>query len=553
LFAPSTAERAACPQHCSTFNGAQRPEPVRSSCNLLLLTLGLLLGACRREAPPPRPNFIVILADDMGYSDVGAYGGEIATPHLDALAEGGLRFTQFYNAARCCPTRAALLTGLYPHQAGMGDMVSSLESDPAAGPYQGYLNDRSATLAEALGTAGYRTYMAGKWHVGEKPAHWPRQRGFDRYFGLISGASSYFEVIKDQPRVRQMVLDDATWEPPAEGFYMTDAITDYAVRYVEEHAAAQAEAPFLLYVAYTAPHWPLHALPEDIDRYRGRYDAGWDTLRAERFARMRALGIVDDRHALSERPATIPAWDDVDGPVDWAVRMAVYAAMVDRMDQGIGRIVEALRAAGQYDDTLILFLSDNGGCAEEITGRGLHDPAAPIGTRGSYVAYREPWANASNTPFRRYKRWTHEGGIRTPLIAHWPAGLAPQEPVTPQVGHVIDLMPTLLELAGASFPDSLQGQPVLAPEGQSLAPVFQGRAAAEPRTLFWEHEGSRAVRQGRWKLVYADDAARWELYDLEADPVELNDLAAAQPERVRTLDSLWTAWAARVGVFAQGR
>ncbi len=523
---------------------------------LSFLTIGLLLPsllAC--TAPDPgmatdeRPNIVIILVDDMGYSDVGAYGGEINTPHLDQLAEDGLRFRQFYNAARCCPTRASLLTGVYPHQAGMGRMVSSLGSDPTPGPYQGFLNDQSMTLAELVGQAGYRTYMSGKWHVGEKPEHWPRRRGFDRYFGLISGASSYYEIIKDQPRIRQMVLDDEVWEPPAEGFYMTDAFSDYAVQFLDDHHARHAETPFLLYLAYTAPHWPLHALPEDIDRYRDRYRIGWDSLRAERHQRMLALGVIDERYTLSPRPPSIPAWEEATDKEDWALRMAVYAAMLDRVDQGIGTVLGTLREMDALDNTLILFLSDNGGCAESIEGRQLNDPEAAIGARGSYIAYQEPWGNASNTPFRLYKQWVHEGGIATPLIAHWPRGIVQPGRITDQVGHVIDLMATVRDVAGVTYPDSLEGKPLIPLQGQSLLPAFaQPAQAEEERTLFWEHIGNRAVRQGPWKLAYDRRQEVWELYNLDADPTELNDLAQEQPERVEQMLAQWQAWADEVGV-----
>ncbi len=519
---------------------------------LCLVLMPALLGACASPDAPPPPNIVVILAYDMGYSDIGAYGGEIDTPNLDRLAAHGLRLRQFYNAARCCPTRAALLTGLYPHQAGMGGMVSALESTPEPGPYQGYLNHQSATLAEVLRPAGYRTYMSGKWHVGEKPVHWPRRRGFEEYFGLISGASSYFEVIKDQPRVRQMVLGDSLWEPPSEGFYMTDAISDYAVEVVRQHGQQTPEQPFFLYVAYTAPHWPLHALPEDIAKYQGRYDAGWDALRTERYARMRAMGLIDERHVLTPRPASIPTWDDAEDHEDWALRMAVYAAMIDRMDQGIGRILAALEENGAFDHTLVMFLADNGGCAESIEGRQLNDATVPIGTRGSYVAYKEPWANASNTPFRLYKKWTHEGGIATPFIAHWPAGIDQPGRLVPHVGHVIDLMATVLDVAGVAYPDSLDGRALLPLDGKSLAPLFKGQTPAGHEALYWEHLGNRAMRQGRWKLVYdASDAQTWELYDLDADPTELHDLAARYPERARAMQQQWEAWSVRVGVRRQ--
>jgi len=329
--------------------------------------------AASGTASAPRPNFLIILADDLGFSDIGCYGSEIRTPNLDRLATEGIRFTQAYSAARCCPSRAALLTGLNPHQAGMGGMVSKPDESEPPGPYQGYLNDRCVTLAEALRPAGYRAYMSGKWHVGEAPEHWPRRRGFDRYYGLISGASSYFEILDEGEDTRVMALDDAPTKPEGDHFYMTDAFTDYAVRYIEEHDAEQG--PFLLYLAYTAPHWPLHALPEDIAKYRGQYRKGWDQLRAERYTRMREMGIIRSEWALSPRDPEVPAWEDVADKDDMDLRMAVYAAMIDRMDQGIGRVLEALRKRGLDRDTLVLFLSDNGGCHESVAKRkGLHKP-----------------------------------------------------------------------------------------------------------------------------------------------------------------------------------
>lgn len=532
--------------------------PIRSAFNrpigtLLLFALLLGTGGCNSSErssanDAEQPNIVVIMADDMGYSDIGAYGSEIDTPHLDRLAQDGLRFTSFYNAARCVPTRASLLTGRYPHEAGTGEMVSALDSDPAPGPYQGYLDEHSATIAEVLGPAGYGTYMAGKWHVGEKPAHWPTQRGFDRYFGLISGASSYFRIIEDQPRVRQMALDGEPWTPPDSGFYMTDAFSDYAVRWIEQHHQQRPDDPFFLYVAYTAPHWPLHARPDDIAKYEGTYDVGWDTLRARRHRRTQALGVVSPTARLSERPETIPAWEDVDDKDEWARRMAVYAAMIDRMDQGIGRILTALEQEGAAENTLILFLADNGGSHENITGRNLNDPDVPIGRPGSYTAYRRPWANASNTPFRLYKSWTHEGGIITPLIAHWP-GRVPTGGLTDQTGHVIDIMPTLLEAADIQHPDSLNGREVKASSGQSLLPVLEAPDAGWERTLYWEHFDSRAMRRGDWKMAYDRRREEWELYNMREDPTETQNLAAQQPARVQRMDSLWHRWADRVGVF----
>lgn len=523
------------------------PVPVMA---LIMLLFGLQAAACRVEDARERPNFLLILADDLGYSDLGCYGGEISTPHLDRLADRGLRFTQFYNDARCCPTRASLLTGLHPHQAGMGAMVTSVDGEPEPGPYQGYLSRDSVTLAEVLREAGYRTYLSGKWHVGEKREHWPRTRGFERYFGLISGANSYFEIIREQPRVRQMALDDDPWEPPAEGFYMTDAITDHSVQWLREHQATTPGSPFLMFVSYTAPHWPLHALPEDIDRYEGKYLEGWDAIREGRFARMRQMGLLDERFQLTPRSESIPAWEEVDEEERkvWDRRMAVYAAMVDRMDRGIGRIVGALSETGALENTLVLFLSDNGASAEGVLQRGLHDPDVPIGLRGSYQGYKEPWANASNTPFRWYKSWIHEGGIATPLIAHWPRGVQAPGGIVRSFGHVVDIMATFCELAEVPYPDTFGGRAVKPLVGKSLVPFLEGRPRQGHEAFFWEHFGDRGVRQGRWKLVYGRRVGEWELYDMERDPTEMHDLADEHPERVDQLKARWQEWAEGVGV-----
>ena len=441
-----------------------------------LLLVASYLSSCSFTNPQPpqedteRPNIIIIMADDMGYSDIGSYGSEIQTPNLDRLAEGGIRFQSFYNAAKCCPTRAALLTGLYQHEAGMGAMVSSIKKEKQPGPYQGYLNKECVTIAEVLQQSGYKTYMSGKWHVGEREEHWPRKRGFDRYFGLISGASSYYEIIKDQPRVRQMAYDDQQWEPPTTGFYMTDAFADTASAFIQEHYEQSSKQPFFLNLTFTAPHWPLHALPEDISKYKNRYQIGWDSLRKERYQRQLELGIIDSSFRLSPRPETIPNWEEVENKEDWALRMAVYAAMIDRMDQGIGKVLATLENNGALENTLIFFLADNGGCAENITGRKLHDPETPIGERGSYVAYRESWANASNTPFRFYKSWAHEGGARTPLLVHWPKGI-PQKNriIKEQAGHIMDIMPTCLDVAKATYPNTYKGNTIKPLRGTSLS------------------------------------------------------------------------------------
>ncbi|MCB9881985.1 MAG: sulfatase-like hydrolase/transferase [Planctomycetes bacterium] len=522
-------------------------------------------------ASDERPNIVLVLADDMGYSDLGCFGSEIRTPTLDALAAHGVRFTQFYNTARCCPTRAALLTGLWSHEAGIGHMME----DRGHGGYRGDLNERCLTLAQVLGTAGYGTYMAGKWHVtpvhSENPPkqNWPLQRGFDRFYGTIMGGGSFFDPAT-------LVYGNEYVSPEGDPYYYTDAITDHAVRFVREHDPAGG-SPFFLYVAYTAPHWPMHALPEDIERYRGRYAEGWDALREERLERMRALGIVDERWGITERDPEVPPWDEAEDHPWFERRMEVYAAMIDRMDQGIGRIVQALRDRGAFENTLFVFLSDNGGCAEEQGSQGEPVPSGealeerrprtpgelrwdlvpkftrdgrPVrrgrgvmpGPDDTYVAYGRPWANVSNTPFRLYKHWVHEGGIATPFIAHWPRGLANAGSLQSTPGHVVDLAATFYELAGAHYPERHRGRFVEPLAGASLLPVLQGGYLRE-RPLFWEHEGNRAVRLGPWKLVAKGKRGAWELYDLRVDRTERDDLAALQPDRVEDLARRWQRWA----------
>jgi arylsulfatase len=528
-----------------------------------------------------KPNVLIILSDDMGFSDLGCYGGEIRTPNLDALAAGGVRFTQFYNTARCCPTRAALLTGLYSHQAGVGHMMEDKDSDG----YRGDLNPKVPTIAEALKPAGYRTYAVGKWHVtrfaGPKgPKHnWPLQRGFDRYYGILGGAASYFDpstLTRDNTPVSAFA--DPEYKP--EHFYLTDAITDNAIRFLGDHVKDYKEQPFFMYVAFTAAHWPMHALPEDIEPYHGRYDAGYEPIRKARFDKAAKLGLIDPKQGISEMAGH---WDQVANK-KWEARcMEVYAAMVDRMDQGVGKIMAELKHTGQLDNTLVLFLQDNGGCAEPMGRTGNKDhpniarpekptfpplapeallppgsvppqtrdgypvrmgPKALPGTGDTYVAYGKAWANVSNTPFREYKHWVHEGGISTPLIAHWPKGIPAERngQLARDPGHLIDLMATCLDVGGATPKD---GAPK--PEGVSLRPALEGKALERPNPIFWEHEGNRAVRQGKWKLVMKYDQP-WELHDMDADRVELHDLAAAEPAKVSELSAAWEAWAKKVGV-----
>jgi len=482
-----------------------------------------------------RPNMLIIMADDMGFSDIGCFGSEIATPNIDRLAQRGVRFTHFYNCARCCPSRAALLTGLDNHAAGVGDMVQSRDI-PA---YEGYLNQNCVTLAEALRPAGYHPLMVGKWHVGENRGHWPTDRGFEHYFGLISGACNYFRLDPE----RKMALDGEPWHPPEQGFYMTDAFTDHAVSLLDDYGRRQD--PFLLYLAYTAPHWPLHAWPDDIARYRGKYKDGWDRLRLERHHRQLEMGIVDKRWPLTPRDRDVPAWEDVDDKDDKDHRMATYAAQITRMDDGIGRVMDKLRQVGQEDNTLVLFLSDNGAC-HEIVNRGK--PGAEIGSADSFLSYGVGWANAGNTPFRLYKHWTHEGGIAAPFIASWPNVIKRQNSLFHQPAHITDIMPTALEMAGAQYPKTFQGNDITPTQARSLLPIFRTQRWSGHEALFWEHEGNRAVHQGNWKLVnrFPD---RWELYDLDADRTELKDRSAEEPDRVRAMSSLYEQWAHEHGVI----
>ena len=502
--------------------------------------------SCQSGANDSKPNILLIMADDMGYSDLGSYGSEIDTPNINRLADEGLRFTQFYNAARCCPTRASLLTGLYPHQAGMGGMVVGNPESREPGPYQGYLNDNCLTIAEVLKNAGYTTLMSGKWHVGEFRPVWPVDRGFDRYYGLISGAANYFNVTRAKnPNARRvMAQDDQALPLPTENFYMTDAITDHAVNMLQEYT----DGPFFHYVAYTAPHWPLHALPEDIAKYKGKYKQGWDELRKERYERMVNMGLIDPEWKLSERDDAALAWEDVPDKELMDLKMAVYAAQIDRMDQGIGKILKTLEDQGRLDNTLVLFLSDNGACHESgALGRDFWGNGVEPGGPDSYQSYGRSWSNAGNTPFRLHKHWTHEGGIATPLIVRWPQTIKSGGELTHQPGHIIDFMATFVDIAGAVYPTEYNGNAILPQQGKSLLPIFQGETREPHDYLFWEHERNRAVRHGNWKLV-ARDSGEWELYDLEADRSETTNLATKHPELVNQLESKWMEWANTIGV-----
>ncbi len=505
---------------------------------------GRLLPAAATEQAP-RPNIVLIMADDMGFSDIGCYGGEIRTPVLDRLAAGGVRFTQFYNTGRCCPTRACLMTGLYPHQAGVGHMMQDRGTDG----YRGDLNGRCVTIAEVLAPAGYGTYMSGKWHVTrftgpDGPKHnWPQQRGFDGFFGTITGAGSFWTP--------GTLTEGNTQIDPPEGFYYTDAISDRAATFIADHQAKRPDDPLFLYVAYTAPHWPLHAPKETIDRYRGRYAGGWDALRAERHKRMIDMGLVKASWEMTPRDNAADAWKKVpaDKREEMGLRMAVYAAQIDRMDQGIGRIVDALKKAGRLEDTLILFLADNGGCAEGGPWGFERKRGGTLGTDSSFASYGLSWANASNTPFRRYKHWVHEGGIATPLVVHWPAGVGARGELRHQQAHLIDIMATCVDLAGAEYPRRRAGQDVQPMEGVSLRGAFAGEPVDRDQALYWEHEGNRAMREGKWKLVAKGRGGPWELYDMEADRTELHDLAEKHPDRLAKMAAAWETWAKRTNVL----
>jgi len=525
----------------------------------------LVPNTLRAASDASRPNIVLIMADDMGYSDIGCYGGEIDTPHIDALAAGGLRFTQFYNTSRCCPTRASLMTGLYPHQAGVGHMTGR---DMGPG-YRGYINDTSVTIAEVLKTAGYQTIMTGKWHAGTDKGHWPEDRGFERFYGIHIYIDSYFKVL---PRCEiyengKLVIP-ATATPkndlhPDREWYTTDVFTDRALKFLDEaipksrNKAKTQQSPFFLYVAYNAPHWPLEAPDGDIAKYTGKYLTGWAPVRKQRFERMRKMGIIDKAWKLS--PTDVAGWDTLSAEQkrNMDFRRAIYAAQIDRLDQNVGRLVKRLKDDGVLDNTLILFLSDNG-CSDE---RGMFGYQHEKHTRKNFKEWRkksyrsssqgQAWANASNTPFRLFKKWVHEGGIATPLIAHWPARIKQKGRLTHQTGHVIDIMATCCDVAGATYPKTFNGKQIHRIEGKSLVPVFAGRQRPGHNAIFWEHEGHTAVRQDKWKLVSKDgkDATAWELYDLDADRTETTDLAAKRPERVAKMKALWTAWAREANVL----
>ena len=517
------------------------------------LTAALFFPHHAGAQPADRPNVVIILVDDMGWSDIGSYGSEISTPHLDALAANGLRFTQFYNTARCSPSRASLLTGLYPHQAGMGHLDNVVLKGSLG--TTGRLNDQSVTIAELLRDAGYFTAMSGKWHLGQQNGSPPWQRGFDRVLNIRAGGIFFpnqkFEGGDDLTRRGQEPLYlDSTPIPHdspqlGQNWYTTYLWTDFALKFADEARAARR--PFFLYIPHNAPHFPLMAPSELIAKYRGKYREGWDKLRGERYRRQIALGLIDRRWPLSPRESESPAWDSltVDAQDRFDHLMAVYAAMIEAIDISVGTLVKGLEARGLLDDTLILFLSDNGGNAE--SGPEGRFNGNPPGGPNSNLYLGMNWATLTNTPFRRFKHFIHEGGIATPLIAHWPRGIRRRNALEHQPGHLVDVMPTILDVAGVGYPRTFRDRVIQPMEGVSLRPAFTGRRITRSQPLFWEHEGNRGIRSGRWKLVsrYPDG---WELYDMIADRVERHDVAARHQATVKRLAAQWNAWATRARV-----
>ncbi len=517
-----------------------------------LLSVGTLSQPLARAADSTsRPNVVVILVDDMGWSDIGCYGSEIPTPNLDKLAQQGLRFTQFYNTGRCSPTRASLLTGHYPHQAGMGHLDATVK--PGHPGFQGKIASHSLTLAEVLREAGYFTAMTGKWHLGQQHGTPPWKRGFERSLNLQAGGVYFYNQTGSKGGAKLYLNgEERPLNDPQFGeWYGTHLWTEWGLKFIDE--AQEKKQPFFLYLAHCAPHFPLMAPAEVIARHRGKYQAGWDKLRDERHRRQIEMGLVDAHWPLTPRAENSAAWDSLtEAEKDrFDHMMAIYAAMIETMDQSVGTLVAGLQERGELDNTLILFLSDNGGNAESGPN-GRYEGENP-GDAHSNVFLGQNWATLANTPFRKWKHYVHEGGIATPLIAHWPRGIAdPQRgKLNHQPGHLVDIMPTLVELCGAKYPQAFGGQAIEPQEGVSLAPALAGKPFDRKQPLFFNHEDNRAVRDGRWKLV-ALAGQPWELYDLTADRTEIKNLAVEHPDRVAEMALAYTVWAQRTHVEVEG-
>jgi arylsulfatase len=558
---------------------------LKKYCTVFIVTASLSVFAMNtiaqsKTAKNNKPNIIVILTDDMGFSDIGCYGSEINTPNIDRLANNGVRFSHFYNTARCSPSRASLLTGLYPHQAGMGHLSTENFAEPG---YMDDLSKNAVTMAEVFKSAGYATYMTGKWHIAKNLvnqndiSNWPIQRGFQRYFGTLNGSGSFYDP--------GTLVSNNTYITPGDNFYYTNAISDTAVKFINEHKTTN---PFFFYIAYTSAHWPLHAPEKEVQKYKGVYDQGWDAIRTARFNKLQKIGMISKEAVLTERGVSIPAWENA--PMkDWQVRkMEVYAAMIDIMDQGIGKIITTLEKKGILDNTVIFYMHDNGGCAEPLNSdqpevvmtaeEQTNHPFAkdsifvgkkPIYTRdgqfirsgmgvmpgpaNTWVTYGMEWANVSNTPFKMYKHWTHEGGIASPLVIYWPKGITQKGVIRNQDAHLIDIMATCVDIAGIPFPTNYNGQVIQPMEGKSLVGAINNRPIQRD-FIFWEHEGNRAIKAGPWKLVSKTEKSKvftekdqnaWELYHLELDPSETKDLASQYPEKVQALALMWEKEAIR--------
>jgi arylsulfatase len=508
-----------------------------------------LLASIITTTAATKPNIVVVLVDDVGFSDLGCYGSEIPTPNLDRLAAEGVRFTQFYNTARCSTTRASLITGLYPHQAGMGWLDNKVE--PQSKGFHGRLLPRCVTIAEVLREAGYFTAMTGKWHMGQQNGTPPWERGFMRSLNSKFG-EIYFQKEDDKPGTKMLYLNgrELPKDSPEIGkdWYSTDLFTDWGLKFIDE--ARAEKKPFFLYLAQGAAHFPLRAPDDVIAKYRGRYMAGWDKLREQRYAKQRQLGVIDATWQLAPRPPEVAAWDSLSAEQKdrFDQIMATYAAMIDRIDKAMGTLVAGLKERGELENTLILFLHDNGGNAEGGPN-GITKGPGPIGSPQSYVQLGMSWATLNNTPFARYKHFTHEGGVSTPLIAHWPAGIPASRngALEKQPGHLVDLMATCVDLAGAKYPAEFKGNAIEPMQGVSLRPAFDGKPLGRTQPIFWEHEGNKAVREDRWKLVMRHKQP-WQLFDMDADRTEQHDLSKDHPEIASRLEAAWTGWALRTYV-----
>jgi len=518
---------------------------------IVVLTVHISFGQKKQEAK--RPNLLLIMVDDMGFSDIGSYGSEIQTPNIDKLAYEGIRFREFYNNSICAPTRASLLTGQYPHRAGVGYFDVNLGL-PA---YQGFLNRESLTLAEVLKQNGYSTLMSGKWHVGKDSLSRPNQRGFEQFYGILGGAANYFDAsplpFGNSPYPVTLIKNNQRLKPKPDSYYFTDEIGKNAVEFLDEQN--KTGKPFFLYVAFTAPHWPLQALPEDIAKYKGRYDIGWDSLRVQRLARQKELGIIDPAQTIAARDPEVPHWNKLtwDEQQLWKAKMEVYAAMIDRMDQNVGRILAKLKELKKDDNTVIIFISDNGAQGGYRSfnqlNRGIVKNAGPIGTSGSFDYQEQSWAYVSNTPHRQYKNNMHEGGISSPFIAWFPKQIKGGN-IIKGTGHLIDIAPTFYELSGATYPASYNGVKSNLLAGKSLVPSLTGNATEVNRgePLFWERAGNRAVRSNNWKLVTTYPSYKWELYDLSKDRGETLEVSSKYPEVVNQLSIEYFKWAEKTGV-----